>query len=138
MLVFVICEKAGILIFDTDVLIWFFRGNENAKEIIRANIPFSISSISYMELLQGVLNKQELLEIKKFLENSNTTIITMNDFITRRAMDFVEQYALSDSMEMADALIAATTIENGETLCTANNKHYKCVPGLQVSVFKPN
>lgn len=91
-----------------------------------------------MELLQGVLNKQELLEIKKFLENSNTTIITMNDSITRRAMDFVEQYALSDSMEMADALIAATTIENGEILCSANNKHYKCVPGLQISVFKPN
>ena len=65
------------LIFDSDVLIWFFRGNENAKKIVRVNIPFSISAVSYMELIQGALNKQELLGIKKFLEKSETKIIPM-------------------------------------------------------------
>ena len=99
-------------------------------------MPFSISAVSYMELLQGALNKQELLGIKKFIEQSKTSILTMNDEITHRAMDYVESYALSDSMELADALIAATAVENEDTLCTANGKHYKCVPDLQMSVFK--
>ena len=124
------------MIFDSDVLVWFFRGNENAKTIVRKNIPFSISAVSYMELLQGSLNKQELLGIKKFLEKSETKIIPMNEEITHRAMEYVENYALSDSMELADALIAATAIENNETLCTANGKHYKCVPDLKMDLFK--
>lgn len=124
------------MIFDSDVLIWFFRGNENAKKIVRGNIPFSISAVSYMELLQGALNKQELFGIKKFLEKSETKIIPMNEEITHRAMEYVENYALSDSMELADALIASTAIENNETLCTANGKHYKCVPDLQMDLFK--
>ena len=74
--------------------------------------------------------------IKKFLEKSETTIIPMNEGITQRAMEYVESYALSDSMELADALIASTAIENNETLCTANGKHYKCVPDLQMDLFK--
>lgn len=37
-----------------------------------------------MELIQGALNKQELLGIKKFLEKSETTIIPMNEEITHR------------------------------------------------------
>lgn len=124
------------MIFDTDVLIWFFRGNEKAKKIVRENMPFSISAVSYMELLQGALNKQELLGIKKFIKQSKTSIITINDEITHLAMEYVENYALSDSMELADALIAAASVVNDETLCTANGKHYKCIPELQVSVFK--
>lgn len=124
------------MIFDSDVLIWFFRGNERAKKIIRANIPFSISAVTYMELLQGALNKQELLGMKKFLERSETNIISINAEITRRAMNYVENYCLSDSMQLADALIAATAVEKGETLCTANGKHYKCIPDLSLQVFK--
>ena len=124
------------MIFDSDVLIWFFRGNERAKKIVRENMPFSISAVSYMELLQGALNKQELLRMKKFLEKSETDIITINDEITRLAMKYVEDYSLSDSMELVDALIAATVIENDETLCTANSKHYKCIPDLKMQVFK--
>ena len=124
------------MIFDTDVLIWFFRGNEKAKKIVRENMPFSISAVSYMELLQGALNKQELLGIKKFIKQSKTLIITINDEITHLAMEYVENYALSDSMELADALIAAASVVNDETLCTANGKHYKCIPELQMSVFK--
>ena len=124
------------MIFDTDVLIWFFRGNEKAKKIVRENMPFSISAVSYMELLQGALNKQELLGIKKFIKRSKTLIITINDEITHLAMEYVENYALSDSMELADAFIAAASVVNDETLCTANGKHYKCIPELQMSVFK--
>lgn len=39
-------------------------------------------------------------------------------------------------MELADALIAATTVENGEILFIANGRHYKCVPDLKLYVFK--
>ena len=56
------------MIIDTDVLIWFLRGNENAQRIIKANIPFKISVINYMELVQGMRSKHDI-QIKKFKPN---------------------------------------------------------------------
>ena len=124
------------MIFDSDVLIWFFRSNESAKKIIRENVPFSISIVTYMEILQGALNKKELLDMKKFFRDTYTTVIPINEAISYRAAEYVEKYTLSDAMELADALIAATAVENNEVLCTANVKHYKCVPHLKMSAFK--
>jgi len=48
--------------------------------------------------------------------------------ISCRAMFYIQEYALSHSMQLADALLAATVIQNGETLLTANDKHYKFIP----------
>ena len=89
-----------------------------------------------MEILQGALNKRELLQIKKFLNAFDVETLDITPEITHRAMKYVEDYALSDSMKLADALIAATAVENSEILCTANGKHYKCIPDLQMNVFK--
>ena len=124
------------MIFDTDVIIWAFRKKASAIQLLLDEDYIFISAVSYMELIQGILNKKELQQIKKFLEIFNVHILDINPEITNRAMEYVENYSLSNSMELADALIAATAIENNETLCTANGKHYKCVPDLQLSVFK--
>jgi hypothetical protein len=125
------------VIIDTDVLIWFLRGNENAKKIIIANIPFKISVINYMELVQGMRNKQELSLLQKHLRKWSTEIIQINENISTRAMFFVEDYYLSHSMELGDAIIAATTLENHEVLLTANDKHYAYIPNIQLKKFKP-
>jgi len=37
---------------DTDVFIWYLRGNEKARELFHT-INFAISSVTYMELIQG-------------------------------------------------------------------------------------
>lgn len=124
------------MIFDSDVLIWAFRKNAKAENALLNSSKISISAVSYMELIQGVLNKQELLKIKKFLNALEVQILDITPEITRRAMNYVENYCLSDSMQLADALIAATAVEKGETLCSANGKHYKCIPDLSLQVFK--
>jgi predicted nucleic acid-binding protein len=38
---------------------------------------------------------------------------------------------------MADALVAATAVENRITLCTANRKHCRLVKDLDLSTFRP-
>ncbi len=60
-------------------------------------------------------------------------IIPLSESISLRASDYVEMYSLSHSMEMADALIASTCIEENETLITANDKHYRVVEGLRMT-----
>ena len=50
---------------------------------------------------------------------------------------YMEEYALSAGLDLADALIAATAAEHKIPLCTANDKHYKVIPGIDIAVFRP-
>jgi predicted nucleic acid-binding protein len=124
------------VIIDTDVLIWYLRGNKNAQKIIHKNIPFQISVISYMELVHGIKDKRELKILQKHLRNWSTEIIQINENISTRAMFLVEDYFLSHSLEFADAIIAATSLERQEILLTANFKHYHFIPLVQITKFK--
>ena len=125
------------MIIDTDVIVWELRGNEKAKKIIHDNIPFSISVITYIELIQGMRDKKEMNNFIRQLIKWNVNIIQINNDISTRAMIFVEQYTLSHSMELADSIIAATCINESEILLTANDKHYRYIPNIQIKKFVP-
>jgi len=125
------------LIIDTDVIIWELRGNKKAQKVIYENIPFSISVITYIELIQGMRDKSEMNSFIKQLSKWDVEIFQIDNDISTRAMIYVEQYALSHSMELADSLIAATCINESEMLLTANDKHYKHIPNIQIKKFVP-
>ena len=123
------------MIIDTDVLIWHLRGNEKARDLIYKSIPFSISVVTYIELIQGMRDKKEMNSLIKQLAKWNVDIIQINQDISTRAMIYVEDYHHSSAMELADALIAATSINNSEILLTGNEKHYKNIPNIQIKKF---
>ncbi len=125
------------MIVDTDVLIWYLKGNENAFEAIEELNKFSISVVTYMELVQGMRNKKELNSLRQALKIWNTKIIYISEDISAKAMFFVEQHFLSHSMQLADALIGATAIFSGEPVLTANDRHYKVLKDLQIKKFRP-
>jgi predicted nucleic acid-binding protein len=68
------------LIIDTDVIIWYLRGDEAAKRVIEQNIPFSISVITYMELIQGMINKDEM---KKFQSRFKNGMLILSKLIKK-------------------------------------------------------
>lgn len=76
------------------------------------------------------------MKMKKAFKQMKIRIIPINERISLRAVEFVETYGLSNSMEMADASIAATCIEENETLLTGNDKHYKVIENLQINFFR--
>lgn len=124
------------MIIDTDVLIWYLRGNKNAQNVIHSNIPFKISIINYVELVHGMNNKHDLKLLQKYFKEWSVEIIQINETISTRAMFFVEDYYLSHSLEFSDAIIAATALENHEVLLTGNDKHYSFIPNLQIKIFR--
>ena len=126
------------MIIDTDVLIWYLRGNEKAKIIIEQSLPFSISVVTYIELIQGMKNKTEFRKFQKQIKNWNIEIIQIDPEISSRAMFYVQEYSLSHSMMLADALIAATAVQNSESILTANDKHYKFIPNIDCKKFLPD
>ncbi|MDX9800290.1 MAG: type II toxin-antitoxin system VapC family toxin [Spirochaetia bacterium] len=125
------------MIIDTDVIIWYLRGNEKAKELLYKNIPFKMSVITYMEIVQGMKDKKELLVFQKHIRKWDVEIVQIYTEISSRAMFFVEDYFLSHSMELSDAIIAATGIQTKDVIITANDKHYKFIPNIQLEKFKP-
>ena len=125
------------MLIDTDVLIWMTRGHAGAAARLQSLMPWRISAVTYIELAQGSRNKQELARIKKGLALSRTEILPLTAAISDRAMQLIDIYALSHSLQLGDALIAATAMEHNLTVFTANGKHFTPVDGLQVEVFVP-
>jgi len=125
------------VLVDTDVLIWYLRGDKKAYELIHSLSNICISSVTYMELVQGMRNKDELRTLQKTLRQWNVKTIYINEEISAKALFYVEEYFLSHSMQLADALIGATASMYGMTLITANDKHYKIIKELEMEVFRP-
>ena len=125
------------VLVDTDVIIWYLRGNQNAYVLLHGLPHMCISSVTYMELVQGMRNKDELRRLQKTLKQWNVKTIYINEEISAKALFYVEEYFLSHSMQLADALIGATATMYGMTLITANDKHYRIIKELEMDVFRP-
>ena len=125
------------MLIDTDVLIWYMRGNENAYQVVENPNNFFISVVTYMELVQGLRNKKELNHLRKALHGWNAQTLYISEEISAKAMFYVEQHFLSHSMQLADALIGATAIAYGMPMLTGNDKHYKVMKDLEIKKFVP-
>ena len=125
------------MMIDTDILIWYMRGNNKAQKIVEKLNGFCISVITYMELVQGMRNNQELVILRRALRKWNVKILFITEDISTKALFLVEQHFLSNSLELADALIASTAISNGLKLLTGNIKHYKVIKNIETEGFKP-
>ncbi len=125
------------MLVDTDVLIWFMRGQASARRTVLEHPPIELSAVTYMELAQGVRNRQELQLLQRTIRRNGWRIVPLSEDIGHRASTYVERYALSDGMRLADALIAASAVQFGSALLTGNARHYRCIPGLALERYDP-
>lgn len=126
-----------MMLVDTDVLIWNLRGNLTAAELLDGSGGFSLSAVTWMELVQGCRDGSELRVLRRALRFWQAEIIHIDGAISSRASFLVEEHSLAHSLQLADALIGATALETGLPLVTANDRHYRCIEGLEVQVFRP-
>lgn len=126
-----------MFVVDTDVLIWYLRGNEKAFKTIETFERFSLSVVTYMELVQGMRNKKELNIFRQVLQRWKAEIFYITEEISAKAMFAVEQHFLSHSLQLADALIGSTAVAHGIPLLTGNDKHYKMMKDVEIKKFRP-
>lgn len=55
-------------------------------------MPFSISIVTYMELVQGMRDKRELSKMKKAFAEMEMEVIPLSESISLLASDYVEMY----------------------------------------------
>jgi len=125
------------VIFDTDVLIWFFRGNASAAEFLEKQTDREISIISIMELYQGSRTRDESRIIRRFFQDNTFRIIPIDEAISHLAVTLIEDHARNNGLQVADALIAATARETASILATGNVRHFRSIPGLELKAFHP-
>ncbi len=124
------------MIVDTDVIIWYMRDHPMAVKLLDSNKGFLISVITYMELVQGMKNKGELMALKTALQLWKVKILQIDETVSIKAMFYVEKYFLSHSMQLADALIASTAILHQLPLHTGNVKHFSLFKDIDLHPFR--
>lgn len=125
------------MLVDTDVLIWHLRGYPQATRRLDELGALTLSTISWLELLQGMRSKAELVAVKKMLDKRAARLLPVTETITLRATELMESLTLSHGLQMGDALIAATAIEHQLPVLTANVKHFGAVAELKIETFLP-
>lgn len=125
------------IVIDTDILIWYLRGNTHAKDSL-AKIPLEnrwTSQLVHMELIQGCRSVIERSFVSQLLRENFARILPVSEIIGERAVQILEQYAITTGIRLVDAFIAAQCLEEGATLFTGNVKHYKKISGLPFRRF---
>jgi len=121
---------------DTNIFIQLFNGNEETliefNRIGRENVI--VSSITVMELYQGMGTKNELDSMKKKIKYFD--IIEVDPVSSRLARKYIEKYNLSHGLNIPDAFIAATAVTHKIELFTYNLKDFHFIPGLKIYQFE--
>jgi predicted nucleic acid-binding protein len=125
------------MLVDTDVLIWHLRGYPQATRRLDELGALTLPAVSYLEVLQGMRHKAELLAVQKMLQRRAAILLPVSEAITQRAIELMEALTLSHGLQMGDALIAATALDRGLTVLTGNVKHFSAVQDLKVEAFNP-
>ena len=121
-----------IYLCDTCVLIDYLRGKTEVQQKLEQDeglgLGLGLSSITYMELMVGALNKREVGVIKKAF--SDFEVVEISESISVKARSLIEKYTKSHGLLIPDALIGATALELGSPLYTTNIKDFQFIPDL--------
>jgi predicted nucleic acid-binding protein len=125
------------VIFDSDVLISFLRGDPGAGELVDSASERAVSIVTLMEVQQGARSKLEMKTTRELFQKRSFRILPLNESIGHIAAGLIEEHATSHGLRIVDALIAATAREAGETLATGNFRHFRAIANLDVKPFRP-
>ena len=126
------------ILVDTDVLIDFLRGREQAVSFVSFEADrIILSSIVVAELYAGVRGGKgdtEQSTLERFL--SLFRVVPVTSAIARLGGLYKRDYGKSHGIGLADAVVAATaTLENAE-LKTLNVKHYPMLNAIEPAYRK--
>ncbi|MEK6588255.1 MAG: type II toxin-antitoxin system VapC family toxin, partial [Chloroflexota bacterium] len=100
----------GRFLIDTDVLIEYLRGSDRAAKFLEGlKGELILSAISVAELFSGVKGPQEMEAMDQFMLAFQ--VVPIDDRLARQGGLIRQAYYPSHGIGLADALIAATALE---------------------------
>jgi predicted nucleic acid-binding protein len=120
-----------MILLDTNILIEILKGNpKTTQQLELLGGPLAISSITAMELIYGARNRAEVRQLEKFMLLFQS--LHLSSPISTRALKLITSYAKSHTLDIPDALIAATSLEHQVRLFTYNQKDFRFIPDLEL------
>jgi predicted nucleic acid-binding protein len=118
------------VLIDTDVLIDFLRGRNEARAFIetQGTSPY-ISAVSVAEIFAGVRDG-EREDLEAFL--AALRIVPITEEIARDGGLHRRNFGPSHGTGLVDGIIAATSIQVDSQLVTLNRRHYPMIEGIVV------
>ena len=125
-------------LLDTDILIDYLHGRDEAVSFVKANADrIILSSIAVAELYAGVRGGKDDTEqtvLKSFL--SLFRVVPVSGAIAKIGGLYKRDYGRSHGVGIADAIVAATAMVEDAELKTLNVKHYPMLKNIEPAYRK--
>ncbi len=79
-----LAQRTLTVLVGTDLLIWHLPGDPQATRRLDDLGALTLSAVSYLEVLQGMRNKAELLAVRRMLQHRAATLLLVSEAITLR------------------------------------------------------
>jgi predicted nucleic acid-binding protein len=123
------------ILLDSDVIIAWLRGSESVAgavmNLLETGHNLLWTPVSVAEIFAGA-RKTESARVETLFLILET--LPISETIGKEAGRYLQKYSKSHSLELGDALIAASASVAGLSLWTLNKKHY---PMPEVRLFHP-
>jgi predicted nucleic acid-binding protein len=128
-------SAAAPLLIDTDVMVDYLRGSRVALDFLGKNIQrIAFSAVVVAELYAGVGNDRQKEDLDENL--AAFRVIPISVEIAKMGGLLRSRYGKSHGTSLADALLAATVLQENADLATRNVKHYPMLKGLRPAYGK--
>lgn len=118
-------------LIDTDVLIEYLRGSDQAAEFLeQLEGELLISALTVAELFSGARGSDELDALDQFMRAFE--VVPVDEPLARGWGQLRQEYHASHGVGLSDALIAASAGDREAELVTFNRRHYPMVEDLSV------
>ena len=127
-----------MIFLDTDILSYFFAGNDQIRDNLRDNIEkgkqIAVTSINVYEVLKGLKYRNNLSKEKQFISFLKSIVVfTLDDTAITEAADIYAKLRKNGNPAGdADILIAAIVISNNGVLVSNNTRHYTHIQNLRL------
>ncbi len=123
-----------MILLDSSVQIELFRTADKEKtffyQLASIENDFAISIITHYEIFAGS-NEKQVSFWTEFLDS--VEILDLDVGASEEAVKIYKQLKMSSKMiDLADILIAATSISNDIPIATLNLKHFERIKGLEI------
>ncbi len=113
-------------LIDTDVLIEYLRGSDQAAEFLEElEGELLISAITVAELFSGARGSDELDALDQFMLAFE--VVPVDEILARAGGQLRQEYHASHGVGLADALIASSAMDREAELVSFNRRHYPMV-----------
>lgn len=112
-------------LLDSDVIIWHLRGRKEVTEMLMDLQKFGVPACSALSILEVQLGVKKGEEDKTNLFLGSLKICDVNMEIANKAAQIIREHKFKGTtIDLPDAVIAATCLLYDLILVTFNTKHY--------------